>query len=456
MTDPSGRVVIVHGFNLVVKVAPYEPATAGFNAADAAFLQEHGFDAVRLGVIPQGVEPAPGRIDSAYLDSIASTVDLLSQHGIYSLLDFHQDLYNQQFQGEGLPSWMVDDDGLPAEPQAGFPGNYFAMPALWRAYDHLWANTAGPQGIGFRDWYDVALSAVAARFKGVPAVLGYDVFNEPYPGSDYAGCFPPQGCPVADRTQLAPFMAAAVAAVHREDPTHVAFVEPWLAFDYSAPTYLGQVGSGPVGFSFHAYCLAALGTTVPDSGPPRTGCNHVEQTVFANAESQAAAGHQVPLLTEFGATADQTELSEVVSLADADRVGWLEWAFCDCGDPTGSGQAEALVYDLNRPPTGANVDQASLSTLDEPYPMVVAGTPGSYGYDPANGTFKLTYITRGPAGRRLAGAVTEVHVPLLHYPHGYAVSVDGATVVSPPGAATLLLRNDTSSAQVALVIIPKA
>ena len=37
------------------------------------------------------------------------------------LLDFHQDLFHERFQGEGAPDWAVQDDGLPAEPQLGFP-----------------------------------------------------------------------------------------------------------------------------------------------------------------------------------------------------------------------------------------------------------------------------------------------------------------------------------------------
>ena len=38
ITDASGRVVIVHGVNMVYKVAPYYPAAVGFGDDDAAFL----------------------------------------------------------------------------------------------------------------------------------------------------------------------------------------------------------------------------------------------------------------------------------------------------------------------------------------------------------------------------------------------------------------------------------
>src|SRR6185312_15985096 len=101
MTDSTGRVVVLHGLNQVFKVAPYEPSADGFGDDDAAFLAANGFDAVRVGVIWAAVEPRPGHYDNAYLASIAATVHTLAEHGIVSLLDFHQDLYNEKFQGEG-------------------------------------------------------------------------------------------------------------------------------------------------------------------------------------------------------------------------------------------------------------------------------------------------------------------------------------------------------------------
>ncbi|HVA60444.1 MAG TPA: cellulase family glycosylhydrolase [Mycobacteriales bacterium] len=453
VTDAQGRVVIVHGFNVVVKRAPYEPAGTGFGADDAAFLAAHGFTAVRLGVLLEGLEPQPGVYDASYLASIASTVRLLAGYGIRSLLDFHQDLYNQRFQGEGLPAWMVLDDGLPAEPQAGFPGDYFVMPGLNRAFDNFWANAAGPGGVGLQDRYAAAWAHLATAFRGDPAVLGYDLFNEPWPGSVWPGCFPPAGCPVFDRTVLAPFSAKVIAAIHKVDPTHLAFYEPALPFDYSAPTYLGKVGDARSGFGFHAYCLAAVGA--PETPPTRSLCNQVESSTVGNALSQAGTSGDALLLTEFGATTDVAELDEVVGLADAHSVPWLEWAYCACGDPTGAGSAEALVYDPQKPPIGANVDQTTLRALDEPYPQAVAGTPLGYHFDPVSATFTLRYVAGRPGGGRYPpGTTTTVYVPALQYPHGYRTRVSGARVVSAPGASSLALTIEPGAAVVTLTITP--
>src|SRR5690606_39149555 len=116
------------------------------------------------------------------------TVDQLGRAGIAVLLDFHQDMYNERFQGEGWPDWAVLDDGLPAAPRNGFPANYVGMPALNRAYDHFWANAPGPGGVGLQDRYAAAWRHVAARFGDHPAILGYDLLNEPWPGGAWESC----------------------------------------------------------------------------------------------------------------------------------------------------------------------------------------------------------------------------------------------------------------------------
>ena len=120
ITDAAGRVRIVHGVNMVYKLPPYDPAAAGFGDDDAAFLARIGFNAVRVGIIWKALEPSPGTYEDAYLARIASTVRMLARHGVMSLLDFHQDMLNERFQGEGIPDWAVQALG-PPEPVARLP-----------------------------------------------------------------------------------------------------------------------------------------------------------------------------------------------------------------------------------------------------------------------------------------------------------------------------------------------
>ncbi|MGH3332105.1 MAG: cellulase family glycosylhydrolase, partial [Nocardioidaceae bacterium] len=105
LVDGKGRVMILHGVNMVAKRAPYAPDQTGFGRDDAAFLARNGFTTVRLGVIWRAVEPRPGKYDDRYLNRIRRTVEILADHGIWTMLDFHQDLYHERFQGEGAPTW---------------------------------------------------------------------------------------------------------------------------------------------------------------------------------------------------------------------------------------------------------------------------------------------------------------------------------------------------------------
>ena len=55
------------------------------------------------------------------------------------------------------------------------------MPALYRAFDHFWANDPGPGGVGLQDRYDAAWHHVAARFARAQHTVGYDRSTSPGP-----------------------------------------------------------------------------------------------------------------------------------------------------------------------------------------------------------------------------------------------------------------------------------
>ncbi len=66
--DAKGRVVLLHGTNVVYKHAPYiaypDPGRPwNFDASDAARMQSLGFNVVRLGIEWQGLEPGSGGPD---------------------------------------------------------------------------------------------------------------------------------------------------------------------------------------------------------------------------------------------------------------------------------------------------------------------------------------------------------------------------------------------------------
>jgi len=432
VTDATGRVVILHGLNQVAKVAPYEPSQDGFGDDDAAFLAANGFDAMRVGVIWAAVEPRPGVYDDAYLDSIADTVHTLAAHGIVSLLDFHQDLYNEKFQGEGAPAWAVQDGGLP-NPALGFPGNYLANPAEWHVWERFWANAPAPDGVGLQDHYAHTWAHVATRFAGDRAVAGYEIMNEPWPGNLGIVCAVPLvGCPLFDG-KLTAFYRRVIPAIRTADTTHTVYYEPNVLFAQSDTTYVADVHDRRTGFAFHDYCSTEELTADDTLCPPQDDLTVRRGTGYAN-------GRMIPsLITEFGATNDLPNVAGMVGFADKYRAGWLEWAYTGHDKTSSSPDGQALVLDPSRPPTGSNVLTAKLKVLAEPYPQAVAGTPTSWSF--AKGVFRLAYSTARAdgAGRFGTGAVTEVAVPAIQFPAGYRVTVSGARVVSAANAGTLRL-----------------
>jgi endoglycosylceramidase len=441
ITDARGRVVILHGVNMVYKRPPYDPALTGFGNDDAAFLARHGFNNVRLGTIYAGVEPRPGEYDDAYIARIGRVERMLARHGVFSLIDFHQDLYNERFGGEGFPDWAVLDDGLPAQPTVGFPLTYVTSPGLNRVFESLWSNRAGPGGVGLQDRYAAAWGHVARHFAGRPFVMGYDLINEPWQGQHLIARCGVGGCPDFERGPLATLQAKAMRAIRRHDTGSLIWYEPVILSQFGAAQYTmpNPTGDRRAGMSFHIYCLqgAAPGAN--------TTCGQFEQMSLDNARARGRANGDPLLLSEFGATDNLDVIHRMVDRADRAMVSWQWWHYCGCADPTtsGPGDAQAVVADPAKPPEGANVFAAKLAALVRPYPQAVAGTPRSYFFDRSTRTFTLSYSTAraGGAERFAAGSTTDVFVPGLHYPNGYSVTVHGARVASPARSRVLKLRS---------------
>jgi endoglycosylceramidase len=409
LVDASGRVLLPHGLNVVAKRPPYTPASMGFGEDDAAFLAADGFTAVRLGVMYAGVEPRPGAYDERYLDSIARTVRTLARHGIRSLLDFHQDQYNERFVGQGFPDWAVQDGGR-ANPQLPFPLDYVANPALQHALGRFFANAPGPGGVRLQDRYAAAWRHVARRFARVPGILGYDLINEPFPGPGTPSCLTAGGCPAFERGALTRFYRKVSAAIRTVDRRTPVFYEPTGGLGLGAPTALPLLRDRHAVFSWHLYAESAAAA----------------RKVFDRVRARAA-GREPHVLTEFGSTADTGIIGRAAALADRHRAGWLEWTYFSNGR-TDNPNTPSLVRDPTRPPRGDNVDLGQRAVLVRPYAAAVAGTPRRMAFDTATRRFTLRYEPR--QGVRLA---TLIAAPALVYPQGHSVAVRGGTIVRDRG-----------------------
>lgn len=458
ITDAKGRVAILHGTNMVYKRPPYAPDAVGFGHDDAAFHARNGFNYVRLGLIWKAVEPAPGVYDDGYLDRIARTARILRRHGVYVLLDFHQDLFNERYQGEGAPDWAIVGQAASEGPgtQAGFPSNYLVNEELNHAYDAFWANTEVPgTGRGVQDFYAEAWRHVARRFRGERGIVGYNLFNEPWGGSVVRNCAlttppvtPSGNCPVAselERRVLTAFHRRVIGAIRQVDGQTLAWYAPFVTFDFGLPASHADTGDRRAGFAFNAYCGQADPLTAAvlpfAAGKP---CSYTAELSFDNADAVSRRTGDALLDTELGASDTAKDWIAYIAAADRHMVGWAYWAYCGCADPTGSvpPDLEALVLDPARPPRGVNLKRVKLRVLARPYPALVSGTPRSFRFRTASRTFELRYSTRraGQRKRFKAGSSTEIMVPRVQYPRGYRVRVRGARVVSRARARVLRLQ----------------
>jgi len=181
--DTEGREIILHGTNIVDKSKEHN-YLSWHGPKEFAMMREWGFNCIRLVIIWDGVEPEPGRYDDEYLAGVDKRIQWAKENGMYVILDMHQDLFSAKFGGDGAPDWAILDDGKPHIHNGSiWSMAYFTSPAVQAAFDNFWSNKPAPDGIGLQDHFACAWQHVAERYADEPAVIGYDLFNEPFPGS---------------------------------------------------------------------------------------------------------------------------------------------------------------------------------------------------------------------------------------------------------------------------------
>ncbi len=185
--DEKGRVRLFSGYNIDDKLL--DQTEFRYNLDDEFFkkFKANGFDIIRLAVTWQNLEPTMGKYNESYLKSIDKIFDLAEKYGVYILLDMHQDLYSGfdgKSVGDGAPSWAAITDGAkPKKPLFVWAEGYFWDKAVHKSFDHFWDNSP-IAGKGVQDRFCDLWQMLADRYGDKAALLGYDLLNEPFPGSD--------------------------------------------------------------------------------------------------------------------------------------------------------------------------------------------------------------------------------------------------------------------------------
>jgi endoglycosylceramidase len=416
ITDEKGRALVLHGTNLssASKSDP-DRLPSWLTRDDALRLsRDWGFNFVRYLILWDALEPTPGNIDEAYLDAVAGYLDWLHEAGVRVVIDMHQDVYSSVFCCDGAPEWAVRDDGEPFELQSLWFANYF-QPAVIRTWDNFW-DTDGPHA-DVQAHFLAAWSAVAARFRDHPAVLGYDILNEPYPGSAFDIINSASGpMPAFERDFYGPFLQRAIDAIRAEDPDSWIFFEPTYGMPAAGfPSYLPRLddpraGEPRLAYFPHLYSISLEGGGGYDPARDKTVAN------WEKWRREELPRHGAPMLIgEFGVTdalpGGLDYLGEVLDVADELSSGWTVWDY----QPVSGGYS---FIDSSK-----NEKPEKLDLLVRAYPRAVAGKLVWYQWAGSENVL-LLYYQEVPG----VDGPTEIAVPASrHYPGGFEVrSTDAA------------------------------
>ncbi|WP_456788373.1 glycoside hydrolase family 5 protein [Cellulomonas sp. P5_C5] len=439
--DVTGRQVVLRGVNLNQLIDyhlrdPEVPATQPPTDDDFAGMAALGFNVVRLGMSWSRLEPTRGELDEDYLDQVRAAVASAEEHGLYTVLDLHQDAWgnalarpDQQCDGgtspttgwDGAPGWATITDGTL---HCQFLARDLA-PAVATAFGNFYTDRDGIQSALVATW-----AKVAGEFADDPAVAGYDLLNEPG-----IGAVPP----TTSGLLLGRYYDAALSAIRDAETAadgfhHLAFFEPsvlWsgLAFDVTPPP--GFTDDRQLVFAPHPYSESIT----MDQGFGLTIAS-IERNLTVSARAAASYGAAL-WLGEWGwfgdPAVDGAKVDRFVAAQNRLGLGGAFWVWRQgCGSPetgsdaTSSGNlvsVDCATGELSPPPEGF------AAPLSRAYPRAFPG--------------RLDSLASGSSGRDLEFSATvdgegvnceiDVWVPGVTPPSLSTAGIDDVESTQVPG-----------------------
>jgi hypothetical protein len=220
MRTPAGDVLFLRGVNLSGRAKEAPGHLIDVDDALIAELLADGVNSVRFLTFWDAVMPGgPGEIDETYLAEMRTRVERLDAAGIFVIMDVHQDLWGHPFTGHGAPAWACPEHRtLGYEGRSPWWANYLSD-QITGCFDHFWSSSQSQAR------YGQMLAAVAGAVCDLPRVVGFDIMNEPWPGSHLPD-------PGFDNDLLMPFYIDVMEDVEAVCPGKLHFFEPSGAFTF--------------------------------------------------------------------------------------------------------------------------------------------------------------------------------------------------------------------------------
>ncbi|GAA2363378.1 cellulase family glycosylhydrolase [Dactylosporangium salmoneum] len=410
--DVTGRQVILRGVNVNQLIDyylrdPAVPATQPLTDGDFEQMAAMGFNVIRLGLSWSRLEPQRGTFDESYLRQIRAAVAGAKAHGIYTVLDMHEDAWGNAIARpsercgggttpttgwDGAPAWATITDGTA---HCQFLARDLA-PAVATAFGNFYTDRDGIQSELVRTW-----AFVAQAFADEPAVAGYDLLNEPGIGA---------GPPISSGLLLGRYYDAAITAIRQAERaagghTHLVFFEPsvlWSGLGFDVAPAPGFTGDRQLVFAPHPYSESismdqGLGLTIAS----------IERNLATSA--RAARAYRAALwFGEWGwfgdPGVDDAKVRRFVAAQDRLGAGGAFWVWRQgCGSPETAADATTsgnLVSVDCRTGESAPPPSAFAQPLSRAFPRALPG--------------RLDSLTSGPDGElRIAATAADDPVNCL-------------------------------------------
>jgi endoglycosylceramidase len=442
--DESGREVILRGVNARVQGVfdvdfddgreSLEPIPV-FDSSDTAALNQLGFNFLRLPINWSGIAPEPEQYSQEYVDNIKQVVDLAEEAGIQVLLDMHQDAYSKEIGEDGAPLWAI----VPPPEQVNEGGELNLLPLrlapqTQRAFASFWKNEE-VEGKGLQDHYIEAMNFVMEQFKDSPAVVGMEIFNEPWLLHAQSLLALQGEDPGLDVNMIYDFYTNAVASLQETAPDKLVVFEPDVAkndppqippgssdqLPYSAtvpdpiPWNTENTVYGP-----HFYINSFFNPGDEAAGFPNITPDDPDIALNMTNTLNEAAGFQAPLLIgEFGFTDKAAQFTETLtrmySLADQYAFSTAQWVWKeDSQDSWGF-----FDFEGDTPVLRENVAEAA----SRAYPRAISGTIATSTFDADTAEFSVEFSYAD------TGAPHEIFLPVEGaFATGFTLQCNGEEV----------------------------
>ena len=428
--DKHGRIRLFNGYNIDDKLINQKQFKHNLDEEFFKKFRANGLDIIRLAVTWQNLEPEMGVYNESYLQSLDKIFELAEKYGVYILLDMHQDLYSGfdgKSVGDGAPLWAAITDGAkPKMPFFVWAEGYFWGKAVHRAFDHFWNNTLIDGNEGIQDKYCKLWKMLASRYGDKNALFGFDLMNEPFPGSDSKKMF---ACLIGGAVKVFLFSS---------EINRCSLLTSALRLDM--PGILNNITGGAMAkiaknvdkaaeqFDLKKYSPFLNKTASAIREKTENGIIMMEQSYLCNVGVKQSA----PPITVNGVrepnqcfgphSYDMTVDTPLYKYANADRVKTFfsqmrntqlrlnvpvivgEWGGCSDNTDTSwfphayelldffdENQWSQVYWDYH----GDDLDKPIITLLRRTHPVAVAGEITSYGYGRENKVFTLKYVSDG-------------------------------------------------------------